>query len=31
MKDQAKHVKIVLAKLGADAGIIGASLLLTTT
>jgi len=27
MKDQAKHVKIVLAKLGADAGIIGASLL----
>ncbi len=25
MKDQAKHVKIVLAKLGADAGIIGAS------
>jgi len=28
MKDQAKHVKIVLAKLGADAGIIGSSLLL---
>jgi len=27
MKDQAKHVKIVLAKLGADAGIIGSSLL----
>ena len=29
MKDQAKHVKIVLAKLGADAGIIGSSLLIT--
>ncbi|MCX5692465.1 MAG: ROK family protein [Candidatus Omnitrophica bacterium] len=29
MKDQAAHVKIVPAKLGADAGIIGASLLLT--
>jgi glucokinase len=29
MKDQAAHVKIVLAKLGADAGIIGSSLLLT--
>jgi glucokinase len=28
MKDQAKHVKIALAKLGADAGIIGASLLI---
>ena len=28
MKDQAKHVKIVLAKLGGDAGIIGASLLI---
>ncbi len=27
MKDQAAHVKIVLAKLGADAGIIGSSLL----
>ncbi len=27
MKDQAKHVKIVLAKLGGDAGIIGSSLL----
>lgn len=27
MKDQASHVKIVLAKLGADAGIIGSSLL----
>ena len=27
MKDQAKHVKIVLAKLGTDAGIIGSSLL----
>ncbi len=27
MKDQAKHVKIVLAKLGRDAGIIGSSLL----
>lgn len=27
MKDQAQHVKICLAKLGADAGIIGASLL----
>ena len=29
MKDQAAHVKIVPAKLGADAGIIGASLLFT--
>lgn len=28
MKDQAAHVKIVLAKLGADAGIIGSSLLI---
>jgi glucokinase len=27
MKDQAKHVEIVLAKLGTDAGIIGSSLL----
>ena len=27
MKDQSRHVKIVLAKLGRDAGIIGASLL----
>jgi len=27
MKDQAKHVKVVRAKLGGDAGIIGASLL----
>ena len=27
MKDQAKHVKIVLAKLGGDAGIIGSSIL----
>lgn len=27
MKDQAKHVKVVLAKLGADAGIIGSSIL----
>ncbi len=31
MRDQAKHVKIALAKLGADAGIIGASLLLTAS
>ncbi|MCX5687660.1 MAG: ROK family protein [Candidatus Omnitrophica bacterium] len=30
MKDQAVHVKIIAAKLGADAGIIGASLLLKT-
>jgi len=30
MKDQAAHVKIIAAKLGADAGIIGASLLLKT-
>jgi glucokinase len=29
MKDQAKHVKIVLAKLGNDAGIIGSSLLIS--
>ena len=29
MKDQAAHVKIVLAKLGGDAGIIGSSLLVT--
>jgi len=29
MKDQARHVKIVLAKLGAEAGIIGSSLLCT--
>jgi len=29
MKDQAAHVKIIAAKLGTDAGIIGASLLLT--
>ena len=27
MKDQASHVKVVRAKLGEDAGIIGASLL----